>query len=443
LSDALSILDAAREAPDALALWDDGAALTFAQLAQRVRERWRGLEPQAVAGIPFPVDGTGAVETLVTLYALLEARVPALLVDPRLTLPEREALLETARRLGPVRFPDTAAILFTSGTTGTPRGAVLTRSALLASAAASAANLGWRDDDRWLLCMPVARVGGLSIVTRCLAARRALARVPAFDATCLPAWIAASRATLVSVVPTMLARWLDAHPDWVPPAHLRAVLVGGAEAPAALLARAARLRLPIVLTYGMTETCSQVVATSYAARFAPASERAGRPLGGVALRLRDGHIEIKGPMRMAGYWDGPPLSPDEWFDTGDLGELDTRGCLTVQARRVDLILTGGENVYPAEVEKAIEAFPGIARAAVFGVPDATWGQTVAAAIVASPDVSRQALAEFLAARLAPWKRPRSICVVADLPATTAGKLDRGALAGFASALEPLRSPEGT
>jgi O-succinylbenzoic acid--CoA ligase len=440
LSDALSILAAAHEAPDALALWSEGACLTFAQLADRVRERRRRLDPQIAPGMAFPVEGAATVDTLVTLYALLEARVPALLVDPRLTATERSALLRTARALGPVRFADAAAVLFTSGTTGTPRGAVLTRAGLLASAAANAANLGWHTDDRWLLCMPLARVGGLSVVTRCLAARRAVALVSGFDAARLPEWIAASRSTLVSAVPTMLARWLDSHPDWVPPAYLRAVLVGGAAAPAALLARCERLRLPLVLTYGMTETCSQIVATSYSARFTPAAASAGRPLPGVALGIRDGRIEVKGSMLMAGYWDGPALAPDEWFDTGDLGELDARGGLTVHARRVDLIVTGGENVYPAEVEKVIETFPGIARAAVFGVPDATWGQTVAAALVAAPDLSRDALARHLASQLAAWKRPRSVCLVADLPVTSEGKLDRNALASLTAALQPLRPP---
>ncbi len=126
--------------------------------------------------------GTNTLETLITLYALLELRVPALLVHPRLTAPERADLEAAAARAGPVPHRDAAAIIFTSGTTGESRGAVLTRSGLLASAQASAANLGWQGDDAWLLCMPVARVGGLSIVTRCLAARRCVVLAHGFDA---------------------------------------------------------------------------------------------------------------------------------------------------------------------------------------------------------------------------------------------------------------------
>ncbi len=143
-------------------------------------------------------------------------------------------------------------------------------------------------------------------------------------------------------------------------------------------------------------------------------------------------------MLMAGYWGAPALAPGAWFDTGDLGEIDARGCLFVHARRVDLIVTGGENVYPAEVERVLEAFPGIAAAGVFGVPDETWGQTVAAALVAQPAPAPETLARYLCARLAPHKRPREICLVGALPQTIAGKLDRQALPALATALQPLR-----
>jgi O-succinylbenzoic acid--CoA ligase len=400
--------------------------------------RLRMLRHDARDGKPYLLAATNTLETLVTLYALLAGDIPALVLDPRLTSPELQALQDAADRAGHLPHADAAAILFTSGTTGTPRGAVLTAGALIASAAASAANLGWHDDDCWLLAMPIARVGGLSIVTRCLAARRALALVPAFDAAALPGWIAAQRITLASLVPTMLVRLLDAHPGWTAPAHLRAILLGGATASAALLRRARASGLPVVITYGLTETCSQVVATRYDARFAPAADGAGAPLPGAELRVVDGHIEVRGPMLMAGYWGAPALPAGAWLDTGDLGELDARGCLFVHARRVDLIVTGGENVYPAEVERVLEDFPGVTAAGVFGVPDETWGQTVAAALVAQPAPAPEALARYLRSRLAPHKRPREICFVGRLPQTVAGKLDRQALPALAPALQPLR-----
>ena len=214
----------------------------------------------------------------------------------------------------------------------------------------------------------------------------------------------------------MLTRVLDANPAWTAPPHLRAILVGGATAPPKLLRRAAAHRVPIVVTYGLTETCSQVTATPYAARFAPEEWAAGAPLAGIELRISDGRIEVKGPVLMAGYWDEPPLAPDTWFDTGDLGTIDAAGRLHVHARRVDLIVTGGENAYPAEVERTLEAFPGIAAAGVFGVPDEVWGQTVAAALVAEEEPPPDsALIEYISSRLAPHKRPRHVCYVSRLP----------------------------
>ena len=441
MSEPLSILAAARDAPDAPGLRVGERVYRYAELAALTADRIAALRRETGAGRAFPVVGHNTLDVVVTLYALLELRVPALLVHPRLTAAERAALDAVAARAGPLP-PDAAAILFTSGTTGEPRGAVLARSAFVASAAASAANLGWEDDDCWLLCMPVARVGGLSILTRCLAARRCVALAPAFDAAAFPDWVDTQRITLASVVPTMLTRVLDRHPGWTAPPHLRAILVGGAAAAPKLFRRAADRQLPIVVTYGCTETCSQVVATPYAARNAPSDFGAGVPLPGIDLRVTDGHVEVRGPVLMAGYWNEPPLAPGAWFDTGDLGALDPRGCLHVHARRADLIVTGGENVYPAEVERTLEALPGIAAAGVFGVPDEVWGQTVAAVLVAAAvPPSDAALHAYLTRQLAPHKRPRHVCYIDRLPQTPAGKLDRLALPTATQSLRPLAGDE--
>jgi O-succinylbenzoic acid--CoA ligase len=439
LTGALSIFAAAREAGDATALRVGEQRFSFVELAGRVRERLRSLNPDAGEGLSCPLVGANTLDALVTLYALLEARVPALLLHPRQTEAERAAVLDAARRAGRVGHADAAAVIYTSGTTGAPRGAVLSRAALLASARASAANLGWQADDCWLLAMPVARVGGLSILTRCLAARRCVALAPAFDAQLLPRWIVEQRVTLVSLVPTMLVQCLDAHPDWTPPPQLRAILLGGAAASPRLLQRAAERRLPIVITYGCTETCSQVASTPYEKRYEAATHGAGTPLAGAEVRVVDGRIEVRGPMLMTGYLGEPALDRRAWFDTGDLGEVDAGGCLHVHARRVDLIVTGGENVYPAEVERVLEACPGVAAAGVFGLPDETWGQTVAVALVADTIApSEQVLLDHIVEHLAAYKRPRSFCFVPALPQTSAGKLDRPALAAVAGALRPLR-----
>jgi O-succinylbenzoic acid--CoA ligase len=442
LSGALSIFAAAKDAGGVTALRLGEQHFNFGQLAELVHERMRSLELDASDGAAYPLTGSNTLETLVTLYALLEARVPALLLHPRQTDAERAAVLAAAHQAGRVKDPGAAAVIYTSGTTGQARGAVLTRAALLASAQASAANLGWQDDDCWLLAMPVARVGGLSIVTRCLAARRCVAPEAAFDSRLLPQWIAARRVTLVSLVPTMLVQLLDANPDWRPPRHLRAILLGGAAASRKLLERAAERRLPVVVTYGCTETCSQVAATPYARRYESANHGAGRPLPPALVRVIDDRIEVRGPMLMAGYLGEPALDPQAWFDTGDLGEIDAGGCLHVHARRSDLIVSGGENVYPAEVERVLEGCAGVAAAAVFGVPDETWGQTVAAALVADGALpTDQAIVEHIRARLAPYKRPRSVCFVPALPQTGAGKLNRQALAAMVEVLRPLRSAD--
>ena len=440
MNDALSIFAAARQAPEAIGLRTDEHAFTFAQLAHLTGQRLRADDLQPTRSAPFVLEGTGSIDTVVTLYALLEQRRPALLLHPKLTPAERGAAMGAVSRGAGSLAGDAAAIVLTSGTTGEPRAAVLSRGALIASAAASAANLGWQDDDGWLLAMPIARVGGLSVLTRCLIARRAVVLASGFDAAQLPAFVGRHPVTLASLVPTMLARVLDAHPQWTPPAHLRAVLIGGAAAPAKLLERAARRRVPIVITYGCTETCSQVVATPYELRFEAARCGAGRPLPGAEVRVTGGHIEVRGPMRMAGYAGEPPLDPQAWFDTGDLGEFDTDGFLHVKARAGDLIISGGANVYPAEVEQALEAFPGITAAGVFGVADETWGEIVAATIVIDGEpIDERELAAFLRARLSPQKLPRRICEVPALPHTAAGKLDRAALPSLTTHLRELPS----
>jgi O-succinylbenzoic acid--CoA ligase len=440
VSNLLSIRAAAREAGGRRALHADGRWFSFAELAAAVEPRIAAL----TAEDPAVLVGVNTLDTVLNVYALLELRRPVLLLHPKLTPTEQAEQIKQLQRAGNAPPIDTAAILFTSGTTGRARGAALTRAALLASAQASAANLGWRDDDCWLLALPLARVGGFSILTRCLAARRSVALVPAFDATAFPQWIEQRKATLTSLVPTMLTQLLGAHPEWQPPSHVRAVLIGGAPAAPKLLARAARRRVPIVITYGCTETCSQVVATPYEHRFNAGDHAVGRPLDQVELRIEDGRILVRGPMRMAGYLGEPPLAPSEWLDTGDLGEIDAEGCVHIHARRHDLIVSGGENVYPAEVERILEEYPGIAGAAVFGIPDETWGQVVAALLVADhtaphPTAANngRGLEQFIAGRLASFKRPRRVAWVTTLPLTPGGKLDRAALPALAQRLQPM------
>jgi o-succinylbenzoate---CoA ligase len=497
--DGLSLLDAARDpavaarpalihgGDVATPSWEPGAALRYADLAPLVvaacaRLARAGVVPGARVAIVAP----NALATVVALHALLALGAVLVPIHPRLTAVEAAALLADAQPMLVLREPDLAALLgaagatdaaavapgaapdaggdlaiiYTSGTTGRPKGAVLSRRAFIAAAQGSAENLGVRDDDRWLLCLPLCHVGGLSIVTRCLLARRAVILAPRFDPEAILAAIARDRATLLSVVPTMLLALLEADRDNVL-ARLRAILVGGAGAPARALAECARRGVPALTTYGLTEACSQVTAQRPrdARTLEPGS---GRALPGVELRVEGagadgvGRIEIRGSALFRGYWRGPaesvvcPVDAAGWFRTGDLGAVDDAGRLHVAARRTDLIVTGGENVYPAEVEQVLEACDGVAAAVVFGVADERWGQVVAAAVVpagaaageASPPLLAAGLLSDLSAaalsRLAPHKRPRLVCAAAALPLTGAGKLDRaGAAARFTGALQPL------
>jgi len=344
------------------------------------------------------------IETVARIVTHIRARRPFIPLHSRWTEAERAAVHPDLSRIA----PGTLAIIYTSGTAGRPKGAILSRAAFIASARASAARLGWRDDDRWLISLPLAHVGALSALVRCL-----LARKPAILGR--PEEMDRHRATIVSLVPTQLARLLDA--GWEPPAHLRLVLLGGAAATPRLLGRARSRGVPVVTTYGLTEACSQV-ATQIPGEDSPGC---GPPLPGTRVRIVDDHIEIDGPTLFSGYLGEPPRAPG-WFRTGDFGRLDDGGNLHVLGRRTDLIVTGGENVYPAEVEAHLDA-RGV-TACVFGLPDETWGEIVACAATAPlPPDALDGLASF--------KRPRRVAVVDAIPLTATGKPDRDAARALA------------
>jgi O-succinylbenzoic acid--CoA ligase len=203
------------------------------------------------------------------------------------------------------------------------------------------------------------------------------------------------------------------------------VLLGGAAASPELLARADDRGVPVLTTYGLTEACSQVTTQPYGTRNR-GELGAGAPLPGIELRIADGEIRLRGPTLMDGYLGAPdPFTPDGFFPTGDLGELDARGHLHVRGRRSDRIVTGGENVDPIEVELALARCPGVHAACVVGLPDPEWGDRVAALVVA-PGTTEDALDTFARAHLAPHKRPRVYRLVDTIPLTPAGKPDRRA-----------------
>ena len=419
MTDALSIVQAARDAPDRIAIETASRSLTFAACAQ------------ALAGAPPPpaaIVATPAIDTVLAVYAALAARTPLALIHHRLDPDETERQRGVIERAA---LPDGAAvILFTSGSTGAARGVVLSRAGRAASAEASARHLGWRDDDRWLLALSLAHAGGLSIVIRCLAARRPIVLCDRdFDRALVARLL--ERCTLASLVPTQLAALLD-DPAWRPPAGLRAVLLGGAAAPPALLERAAARGVPFLTTYGMTESLGQLAT-------AP-PERAGDPaaplvpLPGVDLEAGTADdpapIVVRAPMLATCYLDGPPIAPA--FTTADLGSV-TAGALHVAGRSDDVIITGGENVHPSAIEAVLAATPGVAAACAFGVADERWGQVVAAALVVDPDFDPPAAATRWHALLPAHARPRRLALCPSLPLRPSGKVDRRAAAALPTA----------
>jgi o-succinylbenzoate---CoA ligase len=340
------------------------------------------------------------------------------------------------------------SVVYTSGTTGRPKGAMLTYGNHFWSATASALNLGLQPDDRWLACLPLFHVGGLSILLRSVIYGTAAVIHPGFDAARVNAAIDEDDVTIVSVVANMLQRMLDQRDDRPYPASLRCVLLGGGPAPEPLLRRCAAIGVPVVQTYGLTETASQIVTLAPEDALTKLGS-AGKPLFGAELRIENedgttcalgvpGEIVVRGPTVTPGYLHRPDETAaalqDGWLHTGDLGRLDDEGYLYVLDRRDDLIVSGGENVYPAEIEAVLQAHPDVLDAGVYGIDDERWGKVAAAVVVLSDGapVDAEALLTHCRQRLAAYKTPRRIDFASALPRNAAGKLMRNQLRGVSS-----------
>lgn len=333
----------------------------------------------------------------------------------------------------PARLVDTSwihSIVYTSGTSGRPKGAMLTFGNHLWSALGSALNLGLDPNDRWLACLPLFHVGGMAILLRSVIYGMAVVLHPSFDAAAVSEAIDGCGVTIVSLVPTTLARLLDERGDRPWPPHLRCLLVGGGPTPEGLIDECLRRGWPIAITYGLTEAASQVC-TLRPEEVPSKRGSSGKPLFFTDVSIDGppdgpGEILVRGPTVSPGYLNQPAPIDGGWLRTGDIGYLDPEGYLYVLDRRDDLIVSGGENVYPAEVEETLRSHGAVADAAVVGLPDREWGQRVVASVVPQRGVrlAAEELRLFCRQRLAGYKVPRDVRFVESLPRTASGKLLR-------------------
>ena len=298
-----------------------------------------------------------------------------------------------------------ALVIASSGSTGSPKGIIHTHSSLLAGAQASAARLQLTSDDHWLVCIPVSHVGGFSVISRALHIGAALTLLPAFDVAAVQE-AAKNGATHASLVATAVSR-IDA-------SLFRTILLGGSSAPDNLPSN-------VIATYGMTETGGGVVYN-------------GQPLDNVEIKIVDGEIFLRCPMLMRAYRDDQTISiTDGWYATGDIGEIDENGKLSVRGRQSDMIITGGENVWPSVVEYSLTSHPLVNQVVVRGMPDTTWGQRVVAYVVLNdaaqtPEVKLLSdLREHVKQTLPAFCAPQQIVVLAEIPRTSLGKVDVQAL----------------
>lgn len=333
-------------------------------------------------------------------------------LDQRAPHPMRQGLIEAASPTliattqGDTTWPGSpvdsgdALVVATSGTTGEPKCVVLTKDALIASAHATHSFLNVSTHDKWLCCLPPSHVGGFGVLARAILSDIAVIAIPGFSES---AYEEAARdgATLVSLVPTALRR--------IDPRLFRTILVGGSKTSGPLPDNC-------VTTYGMTETGGGIAYN-------------GQPLQDVEIEIRDGIVNVKAPMMLRQYRDGTkPFTKDGWLRTGDLGTFNDR-ILDIEGREGDLIITGGENVWPTVVEQSLSTHPKIKDVCVAGLPDATWGHVVTAWIVPedSERIDLNEIRTHVKLTLPSYCAPQKIFMIDEVPRTALGKPQRSQL----------------
>ncbi|MCB0866437.1 MAG: AMP-binding protein [Solirubrobacterales bacterium] len=423
----------ARVHPRRVALADAREEITYLELQRRARAvaselALRGIgsgDPVAIdlpAGIPHAVALHGAILAGAVAQSLPATGREGVDVAPGARYVEAATVERALKRDGtwpsirrPPRKPLTRVL--SSGTSGAPKAVELTQANHLWSALASGLKLGVEPGDRWLCCLPLNHVGGLTILLRSALYGTAAEIHEGFDPERVASAFAGGAVTIASLVPTQLVRLLDIGAAVERP---RLLLVGGGPLPLDVLAEAQARGARVVQTYGLTEACSQVCTLAPGeAQEHPGS--AGRPLLGIEVAVEAGEIRVRGPNVAPGA-----KAADGWLHTGDLGRMDEDGFLYLEGRRGDLIVSGGENVRPVRVEDALRSHPGVADAGVVGEDDREWGQRVVAHVVTAPgaEVSEEELLDHARGSLARHEVPKQVRFREELPRTASGKLQR-------------------
>lgn len=429
----------AETCPERIALIADGLELTYAELEDEATATARRLASRGVRrGSVVALELGPGARHVALVHALMKLGAVAHPLNPRRPPAERDGELVRADvalvvgdgdvgvteadlpLLGEHDLDAVCSLVATSGTDGGPRAVGLTYGNHLWSAVGSAFNLGVDPGDRWLCCLPLNHVGGLSIVMRSVIYGTGAVVHPGFDAERVAEALERDRVTLISLVATQLMRLLDAGVDVSRP---RAILVGGGPVPTDVLTEALGRGATVVQTYGLTEAASQVTT------LAPADARrklgsAGRPLLTTHLRIQNGEILVQGPTVAPGFADD-----DGWLHTGDLGRIDEEGFLYVTGRIGDVIVSGGENVIPSEIEAVLLSHPGVAEVAAVGRADSDWQEAVTAVVVprTGSAPSESELRAHCAAELSGHKVPKRFEFVTELPRSANGKVLRRAL----------------
>lgn len=357
---------------------------------------------------------------------------------PALTYDSIKACQPDASSIPSIDSDNPFACLFTSGSSGRTKLVPCRRRQIEHSTTNSPLLLKPDPNGLWLHCLPLNHIGGVSIIPRSILNKTGIYRAESFDAETIATIISEdSRIQIVSFVPTMLKRLLE-QDNFKPNPNFKAILLGGGPVSPEILKEAHARNIPVLTSYGMTETCGMIAVEKYE----PKNDiSAGKLLGDNEIQIvteenkpapsgETGNILLKGPQVFEGYDDEENnrevFNEENWFNTGDFGSLDSSGRLTVEARRTDMIITGGENVSPYEVESIINKLPGVAESAVTGIPDEEWGQKIIALLTFEikefEDIPQ--IKAALKQLLPPYKIPKEFYTIQELPKTSLGKIQR-------------------